>query len=146
MHSASWVTLEELEGYDWQGRHTFIGHLDERQYEAWDHRSEPEEYSRIRPNPKMHVSRKDDGSIVCHFEQDADGNQIYDPYPFDLLSEEEYCALRDGGQLPDREFFVRVTWDKTNAECAGSFYATALPWLRTLGKPDAVRLVFAFDS
>jgi hypothetical protein len=32
------------------------------------------------------------------------------------------------------------------ADAVGDFYTTALPWLRTLGAPADVRLVFGFDS
>jgi len=41
---------------------------------------------------------------------------------------------------------VQVTWRQTMRQSCPLFVGATLPWLRTLGVPDDVRLVFGFDS
>jgi hypothetical protein len=145
-HSASWVLLDELEEYHWQALHTYIGDLTEQQYRAWDHRARPGSYRHIFPNPQIRWSDNGRGLVQGEFVLDEDDNQVHEPCSFLLLSEDEYVARQADADLPVQEFFIRVMWDQTNAECADAFYGTVLPWMRTLGSTDRVRLVFAFDS
>jgi hypothetical protein len=46
--------------------------------------------------------------------------------------------------LPGHGVAASIQWRQTYAESVGKFYSEALPWLRTLGAPDDVWIVFGF--
>jgi hypothetical protein len=118
-----WVSLRELEEVNWQERLHFAGWLPEQQYDCWNHETYPESYRR-----------------VCY--EDAD--DVDEPSAIGLVSEEEFLSLRREGRPPTGNFYIRVRWEETRASCVGGFYTTLLPWMRTLGPPDRVRLIFGF--
>lgn len=46
----------------------------------------------------------------------------------------------------NKKIYVQVTWGQTIATSVRGFFTDVLPWLRTLGEPDEVRIVMGFDS
>ena len=105
-HSQSWVTLAELEAYDWAHEITEIGILSRAEYDAWDKTSWPKQCCGGIAGPGVVVGAANQPSVT----------------------------------------HIQVEWKTTCAEAAGEFYTIVLPWLRTVGAPDDVRLVFGFDS
>lgn len=129
-HSFSWVTLAELDAYDWACVTVFNGVIPEAEYKEWKPRTQPKEWS-------GDVS----GRMVV----------VMDRYTYDEAKKFEAWGWSDRfAQLPriptDKRIHVRIHWPQTAAKAVRDFYTDALPWLRSLGAPEDVRLVFGFDS
>lgn len=122
-HSQSWLTLAELDAYDWQRATTSEGVVTLAMFaerEAGRATGQPEEWA---------------GGVA--------GTSVV------LLSEiDARMRLRAGGiaVADDQNFYVSTSWTVTYADAAGRFYSDVLPALRRLGPPDRVRIVFGFDS
>jgi len=64
------------------------------------------------------------------------------------VTPEQARVLLTARQTPEQRASTYTTayWPRSAADAAGDFYTKFLPALRTLGAPDAVRLVFGFDG
>lgn len=131
-HTPSWLTLVELNAYDWELQTSRLcGIIPLAEYarrKAEGITTPPENYS---------------GGIW--------GNGIT------VLEQAEADAAMDGEGIVEAEgqrIYVRVWWGETYAEAAGDFYTRVLPGLRSLVRssggfittPDDIRIVFNFDS
>lgn len=130
-HSESWLTLRELDAYDWQQQTTqCCGVIPLAEYakrKAEGVTGEPDSYCGWTSGP----------GIVVIEEKDAD------------------AQMAAGGivEPEGQRTYVRVWWGMTYAEAAGDFYTRVLPGLRSLRRddafytgPDDIRIVFNFDS
>lgn len=64
---------------------------------------------------------------------------------------EEYDVTDPAGYACDlydktKKVLIEVKAPFTLADCCRNFYDHTIPWLKTLGGPDEVRIVFGFDS
>jgi hypothetical protein len=119
-HSHSYLTVAELDAYDWQGVVHDSGWIEYEQWKKWI--ALPVEARGV-PYP---YSRGVFGQTIVHLtEREATDIQHVDP---------------------TKTYYVNAQWSIPTAEVAGRFYDEVLPALRTLGAPDDVRIVFGFDS
>jgi hypothetical protein len=118
-HSHSYLTLAELEAYDWQGSRT--------NQRGW---VSAEEFKNFRLNGKPNSwSGGVSGYGVRH-----------------ISNEEMEGRLKYDGDT--RSCYTQVEWGETYAEAAGRFLTETMPKLRDLacGDPESVRIVFFFDN
>lgn len=120
-HSFTWLTLAEVNAYDWTAVTTHYGWIqtEERRPMLAEGRSVPTSY----------CSGVSGGQILRVTIQQMDegiANGLADQF----------------GQC----WYARLEWPETCAESAGLFYSEWIPKLSQLGSPDDVRLVMGFDS
>lgn len=130
-HSASWLTLRELDAYDWARQTTrCCGVIPLAVYAERKAKG-------LTGEPDAYCGGTWGDKIVTLEEADVD------------------AAMANGGLVrPEGERTnVRVWWGMTYAEAAGDFYTRVLPGLRSLLRhdefkttPDDIRIVFNFDS
>lgn len=123
-HSHSWLTVADLDGYDWQGQTT-------TKHGVF---SEGEYVRSIRTGEIHGYSGGVSGASVV------------------VMEPEEYEAMLGVGfgsknsRDCTKSYYIAREWPSTAAVQADGFYTDTLPVLRTLGAPDDVRLVFYFDN
>lgn len=131
-HTPSWLTLRELDAYDWTGQTTRqCGVISLLEYAARRERGDATE-------PASYCGDISGPGIVTIDEPDAE------------------ARLRGAGivEVGDQRMHVRAWWETTYADAAGDFYTRVLPGLRSLVRPsgdfittpDDIRIVFNFDS
>lgn len=123
-HSQSWVSLKELQDYDWTRKHKSCGYVTEDEY--------------------VKILRGEMPGSWCG---GVGGPGIV------ILSESEMVEMIYGRKKrkPDEKYYTHAWFAaETYAECAGSFYTTTMKTLESLipdgGTTEDVRLVFDFDS
>lgn len=120
-HSFSWLTLADLDAFDWSQQSNRAGYLGADAWEAW----------------RVRVPLRDRSpDLYCGY---VSGPGI------EMLSEGAYASRRSAGTLPP-DPYVLATWVETYKALAGRWTTEVIPWLRTLGQPENVRVVFGFDS
>jgi hypothetical protein len=138
-HSFGWVSLGELEFYNWTYRRMCRGVIPAAEYEKWD---------RSKGAPKSYSGWVSGSKIV-------------------VVPEEQYRSTRSmvatgtmstisGKVLPElvamegKDVYVDVSWGETVEQSVGKFHSVVVPWLRSLvpegGTAEDVRIVFGFDS
>lgn len=131
-HTPSWLTLAELDAYDWEGQTTRLcGVIPLAEYA--ERRAKG-----VAGAPESYCGDTWGQGRVTMEEADADK------------------AMNAGGivEAEGQHISVRVWWGETYAEAAGDFYTRVLPGLRSLVRssggfittPDDIRIVFNFDS
>lgn len=133
-HSHSWLTLAELLAYDWTQVVTQHGIVSSGEYVAWkaSGRKRPDCYSGGVGGPGV--------MIVTNWEMDT------------LLAKGVVVVTEDAGPWffaeaakDGNSYYTNVEWRITCLECAEAFMPF-LEQLKTLGKPEDVRIVFFFDN
>lgn len=124
-HTPSFLTLEELEQYDWTRMHRDYGIITEEEYRGSIMHGK---------NPESWCGGVDGPGIV-------------------ILTETEMVDLifRKRKRISEERYYTSCYFNpSTYAECSGGFYDEVLPVLRTLvpkgGTNEDVRIVFDFDS
>ena len=118
-HSYSWVTLAELLDYEWATGVIHRGTVPVNVYHAW---------SQYRDGPPWQYSGGVFGAGI------------------ETLNEIEYDTMATKPDVPDDKLYIRASWIERASLSAGSLYSVVMPYLKTLGPPDRVRVVFGFDS
>ncbi len=155
-HSESWLTLPEILAFDWSLVSTHYGVIPMRpsdeyfptkytqSYAAWRHadpRIAPTSYSGGIGGP----------SIVVISEAEAD-RMLSDDIVHAEMSTEQLKAMlngdADGSALvpSGKRYYVRVSWTETYRESASDFLEFVDTFLKPLGDPERIRIVFGFDS
>lgn len=118
-HSHSWLTLRELQEYDWQRVTKRVGWVNDKEYAHFREHGRPREWS-------GGVS----GRSVMH------------------LTNEMMDALLDGHIIKrdDLYYYTLVEWEETYRESVKHALDEIMPKLVKLGDPDDVRIVFWFDN
>lgn len=131
-HTASWLTLRELDAYDWTAGSRRCGVISFEQFaqrKLTGETGQPDYWCGATSGPGIFTIEQDAAE-----EQWANTGALVAP---------------EGGQG-----HVRIWWGMNRAEMAGEFYTRVLPGLRALLRPDEgwrvtpddVRIVFNFDS
>jgi hypothetical protein len=115
-HSFTWVSLDELKAFDWDGTTAKAYGIVER--EEWA-RMQRENESR----PRMWCGGISGAGVVV-----ATPDSVMD------------------GQMAMLFTHVRIEWQETAREATGDWPGTVLPWLDALAAGQPLRLVFGFDS
>lgn len=132
-HSHSWLTLRELQEYDWNQAKVHVGIVDVAEYATFKAKGAPTSWSGGVHGPNVkEVSNKEMDDI---FRKLQSGEMTIDP------DSNEFQLLIGG-----IHYITRITWPETYRESAGYFYTHHLPLLASFGDPDSVRLVFWFDN
>ena len=140
-HSPSWLTLRELNEYDWTQRTGQLGVISLPEYVKWrDKRpyTAPEHYCGCISGPKVEtLSPKDADRLLRIGERTVEG----------WTQRGIFCDPPPGHPYTH----VEVAWGETYAQAAGFFYEKTLPNLNEIAKREGVsaddfRIVFYFDS
>ena len=115
-HSDSWLTVAELNAYDWQQTTQHQGIVDALNYFIWQRDGKPRSWAGFV-----------DGPAVRH-----------------ITNAEMDAAVREAHFT--NGLYTRVTWCEPYAASAPEFLEVTLPRLRALGSPEDVRIVFWFDN
>lgn len=138
-HSYSWVTLAELEAYDWHGQKTTKC--------GWIHGAERCRMLELGKDKPEEWCGSVSGGRIEHV-----GIGELDRRVSELTCEERLACLRKkpiGGShyLPLDGVYAEFHWDVTYADAVGKTWMDrVMPTLRGLGKAEDVRIVFGFDS
>lgn len=112
---ASWVLLREIEEFPWDAQTTMTGWVPLKQWKSWD------------------------------LQSSLDPWLIRDPETrFAKFEPEEWNRLEREGVAPGDEdlVLIRATFPHRKRDDVPEFFESVLPWLRSLGGPDDVRLVY----
>ena len=121
-HSFSWLSLRDLEEYDWRATRGIMGLLTPVQYKQY---LDTGEIPKIIPTD---VANASDLSIL---DEEELGDGVEDFTEYDLI----YCQLKSEGTIDECEWFLNYT----------------MPKLRELrdavnGTDDDIRILFCFDN
>lgn len=117
-HSFTWVSLDELKAFDWDGTETWLyGVVPAEQYERLSASGE---------SPDSYCGGTHGPGIVT-----------YDP--------DDYKAAKIAGALPKRPH-VRMGWPETARSATYDWPGKVFPWLDSLAEGRPLRLVMGFDS
>ncbi len=155
-HSESWLSLPEILAFDWSQVSTHYGVIPLRlsdehyrtkytqSYAAWRH-AEP------RVAPTSYCGGVSGPGIVVLSQAEAD-RMLSDDVVHAGMSTDELRAILDGDGDGSRlvpsgkHHYVRVSWTATYRESAQDFLAFIDTFLKPLGDPERIRIVFGFDS
>jgi hypothetical protein len=157
-HSASWLTLAELDAYDWDRTTRHRGWVDPWNFEVWRAKGKPGGWcGEVGGRSTRHVSNQmmarliDGGEIQWAGPEPAPEGRRERPYTTGLQRDLRGQELEPGSTLEtvrDRgdQFYTLVEWEEPYRESAKKFVDETLPALRKLGRPEDVRIVFWFDN
>lgn len=115
-HSHSWLTLAELEAYDWDQTVRMGGFVTAKEYEVFKKEGRPQGY--------------------CQGVGGGNVRRIDNSNMDDLIKR---------GKATESDY-THVEWDKSYRDAAGEAWWKTMADLRALGSPDDVRIVFFFDN
>lgn len=121
-HSHSWLTLEELLGYDWMRTTKHRGFVDSKEYAIFKKEGKPRWWCGDVGGGRVFIV----------------GNETMDGILLVRLSFPEI--------LKEMSLYTKVEWSETYKESAGDFITETIPALQKLGEPEDVRIVFWFDN
>lgn len=120
-HSASWLTVRELDAYNWNMKSRVRGWVDPAEFLKFKEKGKPEEWCGGIFGPKL-VSNDEMARGIASGEIATSGNRLTTTHA------------------------TQVEWQEPYKDSAGSFFTETMPALRALGNPDDVRIVFWFDN
>ncbi|MCI0665666.1 MAG: hypothetical protein L0220_31805 [Acidobacteria bacterium] len=144
-HSHSWITLEELKAYDWEGQKTkHRGWVDLVNFALFDKGDKPVLISGgvggqgVRP-----VSHEDMRKLV---EKHRDALAPLFEGPIDVAA--VFAISRSFWEKEEYSYHTQIEWEETYAECVRPFFDETIPKLEALsyGRPENIRIVFWFDN
>ncbi len=131
-HSHSWLTLSEIQSFDWTKTATLSGVVNGPEYLHWISYNKtvgkgPDYYCQGAGGPNIqHITEQEMESIINSAMKQSEGvRSCADKY------KSHYC---------------RVSWNVPYWEFASHFIGTLVPQLWVLGSPEDVRIVFCFDN
>jgi hypothetical protein len=158
-HSASWLTLAELEAYDWDQTTKLRGWVDPWNFEVWRTKGRPGSWSGgVSGNNIDHISNQqmarmiDEGEIQWAGDPPKEGSWSHRPYTTSLQRTMKGWPLPPGsvgaGMASHAvcNHYTQVEWPISYRDAARNFLEKTVPALRKLGKPEDVRIVFFFDN
>jgi hypothetical protein len=144
-HSHSWLTLTELNAYDWNQVATHIGVVDVLGFAQFEqHDQSYAYYLDGAPGEKVkYISNEEMRAEVAK----------YQPEIGELASRPDdqgtdWLEFRNKLLAEPVHYYTRVSWQSSYAVSAGAFLEETMPKLEALsyGKPENVRIVFWFDN
>lgn len=124
-HSHSWLTLKEILDYDWDQRTTNYGMLSWNEYEHWV------------------KTRTEDQPSPMSYSGDVWGRDIKKVSVEQFEMWEKNPESRP--QNPEN-YYARASWGISYRQAVGGRFWDYVEYLKTLGKPEDVRMVFWFDN
>jgi len=130
-HSHSYLTLQEIDQYDWTQETVRRGWVTPRQFALFSLQGKPENWcSSVGGGNTRHVSNEDMSRAILH---GSESNRI---------TYRDYHRL----ESDNSGLYTQVSWPVKYCEQSGGFLGETVPQLRRLGTPDNVRIVFFFDN
>lgn len=123
-HSVSWLTLKEILDFDWNQTATLYGMVSWPTFVQWMQTKTAET-----PGPRSYCGDVGGQSI----------NKFSVEY-FEMLFQE-----RRAPSDPNNAF-ARVSWEVSYRSAVGKVFWDYVEYLKTLGEPENVRMVFWFDN
>lgn len=131
-HSHGWVSLRELQDYDWAGQKTALVGVIPLKLEG--------------PNTFLHEVDYEEWSKTEGFLDAMPPSYSGAVSGRDVITIDE-PQVRDLAPEPGKTYYVRLARAVDVRYAVGEeFTDVVIPWLATLGEPDNVRIVFGFDS
>ena len=115
-HSHSWLTVEELDSYDWNQKTQKCGWVGAEDFKEWKENGIP--------------------SSWC--------GGVSGPDIKRLSNEIMNQAIISGADT--KGMYTEVEWEMVYRDCVDVFLSDTMPKLRAFGDPDKVRIVFWFDN
>jgi hypothetical protein len=138
-HSQTWLTLDEVLGYDWDQTAEVGGLVDPWNFELWRRNGVPESWcGGVGGGGVEHVSNERMAEIIDSGELKWGGPEPAEPTHF--LSSRPYTTS------PIKSYYTEVKWRVRYGDEAKHFLEMVERDLVPLGKPEDVRLIFGFDS
>lgn len=154
-HSESWLTVYELEKYDWNQVTKLRGWVDPDNFLAFRKNGSPKEWCGAISGAKVeHVSNQQMTKLLNTGEiqfVDSEGSRDR-KYTTSLQRTMKGWNLPAGsvGDSMASETYPRhytlVEWTRTYRDCCKHFVEKTIPALKELGDPSSVRIVFWFDN
>jgi hypothetical protein len=120
-HSHSWLTLRDLQDYDFDRTHIHRGYVSENGYRTFLEKGYPDSWN---------------GDVM--------GETII------KITNEQMTRLIGGSTRPNEEYsyYTQLEWETPYRDCFPSLFTKIIPRLEELsgGDPDAARIVFWFDN
>ena len=148
-HSHSFLTVTDIQTYDWTQQTRKVGHVDPYGWARWRDRGAPEEWCGMVSGADIRYLPKETFEAAWERVRDAAG------YPANRYASAHLRPL-SGGKNPDMDAFIReigggspyceVEWGVSYVEAGAGFLGSTLPKLWRLGAADDVRVVFWFDN
>lgn len=157
-HSHSWLTVAEIDAYDWDQETFREGVVGPVQFCVHLHQGSPNSWSGgVGGGNVAHIDNNQMRRYICttYFGETISGaNRDMDfsvPEDFAMASatrEVECVGMTppDDEFDPQKSYYTAVRWGIRYKDAAAWFYNTLLPKLRDLGDPENVRIVFWFDN
>ena len=117
-HSHSYLTLHELQMFDWDQKTKKIGYVDEKEFKTYLEQGRPESWS-----------GDVGGSAVRRISEEEMKKRVENPQPSD-----------------GKSYFCQIKWEIKYRDHCQRFLNETLPALVQLGSPEDVRIVFFFDN
>lgn len=156
-HSHSWLTLRELEEYDWDRTSKRRGWVDPHNFDLWRKTGRPNGWSgSVEGGSIEHISNQmmvhllDSGEI--QFIEPAEGASPLGRRYTDSLQRSIAGRKFKKGSVgadiaaPAVKHYTLVEWEVSYRDAARDFLERTMPALRALGGSDDVRMVFWFDN
>jgi hypothetical protein len=155
-HTPTWLSLSDIQSYDWTQTTTKSGIVNLAQFAHWKLQGRPTSWSGGIGGPGIGIVDASDAVPVVEAElartrirfRNQDQDSVAD---WRSLYREHNVATEAVRAALERRFGfqrarVQVTWEVSYADAASEFLWKVVPRLWRLGSPENVRLVFYFDS
>lgn len=118
-HTHHWYTLEELLAHDWYNKTKYKGYVDLMNYVEYKKYGNPIHYGLLYPNTY---------NIISNAEMDA-----------------LYKKIKKSPEIENKNVLTLIEWEESDADNCMHFME-AINYMKLLGDPDKVRMVFFFDN
>jgi len=144
LHSHSWLTLAELNAYDWNQVATHIGVVDVLGFAQFERHGQPYTYWGGLPGENAkYISNEEMRKRVAKYQPEI-GELASRPFDFGT----DWLEFQNKLGTEPVHYYTQVSWQSTYTDSAEIFLKETMPKLDALsyGRPKNVRIVFWFDN
>lgn len=148
-HSHSWLTVTEIQTFDWTQTTTKQGVVSPREWARWKTTGRPHAWcGSISGNGVVHVSPEEMEAAATKIVGDRLWELIHDSGNLTRQISDALGGKALNGTDPESAAiaYTVVNWSIPYYEAGAQFLGLVLPRLWRLGRPDDVRAVFFFDN
>lgn len=151
-HSHSWISLKELQNYDWNQTTSKTGMVGESEYAHYKNTGKPDSWSDdVSGGGVVHLTNEQMDSLIKnnYYIEDIHAYTIFEVRCVEEGIEHNplknpHVSIRD----KTKSYYTRIYWQIEYIEYSQHFYDTVIPKLKAHddGSGESVRLVFWFDN